>query len=195
MSALRFAADSVWKCQECGAEKRNIYPWYIKKYCSKPCYSKAMTRFGGSLNHNFQGKSGPRKCEECGNEFFAERESRRCCSVGCRRAYMKRTASGPCRKDNNHNEIVERLIELGCSVRDTSAVGRGFPDAVVGMMGRDFLMEIKNPKTSYGKAGLNGAQQKFADEWRGSKPVVIWSILQAEAWVADTRRRIIDAYR
>lgn len=74
------------------------------------------------------------------------------------------------RKDGNHNEIVATFLATGCSVAETIATGiPGFPDLVVGCIGTDHLVEDKNRKTRYGRAGLNANQRKFADSWRGGK--------------------------
>ena len=147
------------------------------------------------------------KCKECGVEkrYLAHlkerpyRKERMYCSRACRWKAEKKVRKprgtyfprSVCRKDGNHNEIVGALITLGCSVRDTSAVGNGFPDAVVGFMGMNFLVEIKNPKTQYGKTGLSKLQQEFADEWRGGPVVILWTQDQAAAWVKERRRWIL----
>ena len=48
----------------------------------------------------------------------------------------------------------------------------GFPDLLVWHFETWHLVEIKNPKTHYGKQGLNKLQKKWAEEWRGG-PVFI----------------------
>jgi len=71
------------------------------------------------------------------------------------------------KKDANHNEVVDALQKAGAYVLDMSHVGRGFPDLIVGFQSKTILMEIKNPKTSYGKKGLNKNQIKWKDQWTG----------------------------
>lgn len=68
------------------------------------------------------------------------------------------------RADGNQKEIVEALRGIGASVAVTSQVGNGFPDIVVGLFGKNYLMEIKN-KDTYGK--LSTEQKIFADKWKG----------------------------
>jgi hypothetical protein len=80
------------------------------------------------------------------------------CSLGCYHA-MKLRAS----KDLNHKEIQEALERMGALVLDTSGVGRGIPDLIVSHMGRVYLVEIKNPRTAYGRRGLNPMQQRLKD--------------------------------
>jgi len=83
------------------------------------------------------------------------------------------------KKDNNHREIVKALIQVGCSVLDIAGVGNGCPDLLVGYRGTNYLMEIKNRKSSYGKRGLKENQQKFANQWRGGQVYVVSTIEEA----------------
>lgn len=74
------------------------------------------------------------------------------------------------RKDANHNELVSLFERLGCTVAQMHACGvPGFPDVAIGAMGRTFLVELKNPDSRYGRAGLNDNQSAFARDWRGGK--------------------------
>jgi hypothetical protein len=82
---------------------------------------------------------------------------------------MRRAA----RVDANQDQIVTALRAAGASV---SFIGQPV-DLLVGLRGRTFLVECKNPESRYGKKGLNENQRKFRDEWRGG-PVV--SITSAE---------------
>ena len=77
------------------------------------------------------------------------------------------------KKDANHNIVVEALQKAGAYVIDMSHVGKGFPDLIVGFQSQTILMEIKNPKTSYGKKGLNKNQQKWKDQWLGGVYCVV----------------------
>lgn len=78
-----------------------------------------------------------------------------------------------CKKDANHSEIVDVLQKIGASVIDMSNVGKGFPDLIVGFQLQTILMEIKNPKTAYGKKGLNKNQIKWKEEWTGGTYCVV----------------------
>ena len=77
------------------------------------------------------------------------------------------------RSDSNQQDIIDALRAAGASVFDTSRVGGGFPDLVVGFGGgigitaRTYLMEVK---TVNGK--LNKKQVKFHNEWRGQVDIV-----------------------
>lgn len=64
--------------------------------------------------------------------------------------------------DANQSDIVTALLNAGCSVQDTSAVGKGFPDLVVGRARRTYLIEVK---TETGK--LTPAQAWFSAIWQG----------------------------
>jgi Holliday junction resolvase len=47
----------------------------------------------------------------------------------------------PKRIDKNHKEIVTALRKLGYSVFNTSSVGQGFPDIIVGSEGKNYLFD------------------------------------------------------
>ena len=72
-------------------------------------------------------------------------------------AYAKRI-------DENQTLIVKTLRSMGCSVFDTSQVGRGFPDLVVGKNNKTILVEIKSDQ----KSKYTSAQELFMMNWRGS---------------------------
>jgi len=73
-------------------------------------------------------------------------------------------------RDHNHEEIADTFRLCGCSVTDTERTGiAGWPDLVVGCIGVNHLVEIKNPATHYGRAGLNAQQSSFSRDWRGEK--------------------------
>ena len=102
------------------------------------------------------------------------------------------------RTDKGHKAIVQALRKVGCKVKDTSGVGRGFPDLVVRIAGRGYtmraiapirghgnyqwegaaivLMEIKEPK---GK--LTPDQEQFLAEW--PETVIVRSVEEALAAV------------
>jgi len=80
------------------------------------------------------------------------------------------------RVDLNHTEIVNKFRELGASVFDLSAVGRGCPDIMVGYNGQTVLVEIKSGE----KKKFTEAQLKFMSEWKGSSVTRINDIEGAE---------------
>lgn len=76
------------------------------------------------------------------------------------------------RTDANQSKIIRALEQIGCTVADTSAVGIGFPDIVVGFRGRSLLIEIKDGAKPPSKRKLTPDQQIFKAEWRGQYAVV-----------------------
>lgn len=86
--------------------------------------------------------------------------------------------------DVNQNEIVEYLRSVGASVAITSAIGKGFPDLVVGWNGRNYLVEVKAPK---GK--LTEDQYTFAGHWKG-QIAIVRAIVDAADLLGITRPRI-----
>jgi len=66
--------------------------------------------------------------------------------------------------DSNQTEIVNTFRQLGASVAITSAVGKGFPDLVVGYAGRTMLVEVK----SRVKATHTPDQLAFQSTWKGN---------------------------
>lgn len=68
------------------------------------------------------------------------------------------------RVDHNQSEIIAALEAVGCTV-----VAIGLPvDLLVGYRKRNFLIEVKNPNTDYGKNDRGtDEQRKFFYEWRG----------------------------
>ena len=67
------------------------------------------------------------------------------------------------RVDTNHSLVVKTLRELGCSVFDTSSVGRGFPDLVVSK-GATALVEVKRDAT----VPYTKSQLEFLKNWQGT---------------------------
>lgn len=86
------------------------------------------------------------------------------------------------RRDGNHGEIVKAYEALFCSVVDTSKIGGGFPDLVVGIAGRMFSVEIK---TEEGELGAS--QKRFQATWRGPKVVVVRTVEDVFAHVKKVR--------
>lgn len=71
------------------------------------------------------------------------------------------------RVDRNQREIVEALRKAGCSVRSLAACGNGIPDLLVGLAGKNFLMEVKDGDKAPSRRALTPAQKKFFRDWRG----------------------------
>jgi hypothetical protein len=93
------------------------------------------------------------------------------------------------RKDNNHDAIVARFQQLGCSVIEMHATGiPGFPDLAIGCIGITHFVEVKNPDSAYGRSGFNGNQTTFNRDWRGEKVWMCCSEDEATALVQNWRR-------
>jgi len=85
--------------------------------------------------------------------------------------------------DDNQREIVQALRHCGASVMDTSAVGKGFPDLVVGWHGLNLLVEIKDGSKPPSHRKLTPAQVEFHGAWRG-QVCVVTSVDEALALVS-----------
>ena len=82
---------------------------------------------------------------------------------------MRRAA----KTDANQSEIVAALRSIGASVHDTSSVGRGFPDLVVGFRGRNWIIECKDGAKVPSARKLTPEQVEFKAGWRGHWAVAI----------------------
>lgn len=72
------------------------------------------------------------------------------------------------RSDANQGQIVRVLRQLpGCTVRDTHALGKGFPDVIVGFRGVNILLEIKDGSKPPSERKLTQDEVDFFREWRG----------------------------
>lgn len=80
------------------------------------------------------------------------------------------------RTDKNQSEIVRTLRAVGATVTDTSMVGGGFPDLVVGFCKKDFKMEIKNPNA---RGKLRTSQIIFQEYWKGEPVHVVETVEDA----------------
>ena len=65
--------------------------------------------------------------------------------------------------DANHKPIVNALKQIGCSVGESDAVGKSFPDLVVSLNpNKTVLIEVKQPDGQ-----LSITQLRFLAEWKG----------------------------
>jgi Holliday junction resolvase len=74
--------------------------------------------------------------------------------------------------DANQAAIVAVLREVGASVVDLSAVGKGVPDLLVGYRGQTYLLEVKNRK---GRNRITADQEVFYAWWRGAEAVIVYN--------------------
>jgi endogenous inhibitor of DNA gyrase (YacG/DUF329 family) len=170
-------------CKFCNIEFRSI----TRKYYCKD--HKEEAKKAQSLNSGR--KKDPTKhllanCLFCKKEFeFYKSSPQQFCSYQCHldsggawRAGMaatKATMKYGAKKDANHHEVVKALQQAGAYVIDMSHVGKGFPDLIVGFQLKTILMEIKNPKTAYGRKGLNKNQLIWKEQWTGGNFYVVKS--------------------
>ncbi len=78
----------------------------------------------------------------------------------------------PKKTDSNQKRIVAALRKMGCSVAVLSDVGKGFPDILVGINGKNILMEIKDGEKPPSQRKLTPGEIAFHDKWRGQVVVV-----------------------
>ena len=76
------------------------------------------------------------------------------------------------RIDANQQAIVQGLRDYGCSVKSLSNVGGGCPDLLVGIHGRNFLFEVKDPGKARSARRLTEHEQQWHAVWRGQVDVV-----------------------
>jgi hypothetical protein len=72
--------------------------------------------------------------------------------------------------DANQKQIVAALRAHGAMVIPCHAVGKGFPDLVVGFCGQTYLLEVKDPSQPKRRHELTPAQKLFHATWPG-KPI------------------------
>lgn len=160
-------------CNHCGSEYRSYDK--DRMYCSKTC-----SRYAYHLHRPSRREK--RSCAHCGAEFTAYMSNaRKYCSYKCHidsggslRAGLAAAAAKVrygAKKDANHGEVVAALEVAGAMVLDISHMGCGMPDLIVSDGEHLRFVEIKNPRTSYGRRGLNKRQQAWAVPMAERHPV------------------------
>ncbi len=77
------------------------------------------------------------------------------------------------RVDDNQKEVVKALRSIpGCTVESLAAVGKGVPDLLVGFMGRNYLLEIKDGKKPPSARKLTPDQIKWHKAFGGTVHIV-----------------------
>ena len=71
------------------------------------------------------------------------------------------------RVDANQIAVVEALRQIGASVTLLHRVGYGCPDLLVGLGGKNFLLEVKVAKGS-----VRDTQKLWFETWRGQAHIV-----------------------
>jgi len=88
--------------------------------------------------------------------------------------------------DANQPEIVDALIRMSCSVQSLAAVGKGVPDLLIGISGRNYLVEVKDGNKAPSDRKLRPAQKDWHQGWSG-QVTVIETVEQAVEWVNGVR--------
>ena len=92
------------------------------------------------------------------------------------------------KKDDNHNRIAEVFEINGASVCDTSALGDGKIDMIIGFLGHNILIEAKNGALPKSKQQLTDGEEKFHAAWRGTI-VIIHNELEAQQLMNTMRHQ------
>lgn len=75
--------------------------------------------------------------------------------------------------DSNHKEIMDKCRTIpALSIFSTHAVGKGFPDIVIGYRGKNYLFEIKDGKKPPSQRKLTSDELRFHIGWYGQINIV-----------------------
>lgn len=187
----------VWSCACCGVERVATAHQRLNKTCSKSCAMRlraAAVKASIAAGEYTPPAQERLKCQQCRAEFMAYRSiGRRYCSYKCHlesggafRAGLAAKAATRvygAKKDANHEELMAVLREM-TPVFDFSAQGYGLPDGAAMVGGKVLLFDIKNPKTAYGRKGLNPTQRKWLANSRGGPLFLLYTVEQARAFAS-----------
>jgi len=93
------------------------------------------------------------------------------------------------RVDSNQPEFVAALRERGYSVCHLHQVGKGVPDLLVGIDGRNFLFELKDPDKPPSARKLTADEVSWHAEWQGQVATVT-SAQEADVIIRNTHNRV-----
>lgn len=82
---------------------------------------------------------------------------------------MKAGTRGALKVDANQAAIVEALRKTGATVHLIGGIGGGCPDLLVGRLGLNILLEVKNPE---GRNRVDEKQAEWIANWRGQCAIV-----------------------
>lgn len=99
------------------------------------------------------------------------------------------------RVDANQDQVVSALRACGCSVQSLAAVGKGVPDLLVGYRGKNYLIEVKDGRKPTSQTRLTTDQVEWHEQWRGSKPSVVYSPADAIEAILEERGAKQDVSR
>jgi hypothetical protein len=95
--------------------------------------------------------------------------------------------------DSNQAAIVKAFRQIGASVQSLHTVGQGCPDLLVGVGGRNLLIEVKDGLKKPSARGLTADQDQWHKLWRGAKVHVVESMDDALRIASEERRIFIRA--
>ena len=97
------------------------------------------------------------------------------------------------KKDDNHHEIANEFIRLGCGVRDVSSLP-DFVDILVTYAGHTIAVEIKDGSKVPSARRLTAGEEKFRDYWtqHGGKWACIETIEQANEMIKGIKQYWVD---
>lgn len=76
------------------------------------------------------------------------------------------------RVDANQKQIVTALRRAGATVQSLASIGKGCPDLLVGIAGRNYLLEVKDGSKPQSQLHLTKLEEKWLFGWMGSWDVV-----------------------
>lgn len=74
--------------------------------------------------------------------------------------------------DANHVAVVAALRAIGATVQSLATAGQGVPDLLVGHLGVNHLLEVKDGAKTASRQQLTEAQETWHSSWRGQVAVV-----------------------
>lgn len=185
-------------CQECGVEFISYQK--NRKFCGSACYNKSRyvppkPKVVRQPAKGYVKKGRPPStlvkgtCLHCGDPFsYYPSAKRKYCSYKCHvdsggglragEASTRARLRYGAKKDANHAEVMQAIKAI-TAVYDLSIAGFGVPDGLAWINDGWRLFDIKNPKTAYGRRGLNKRQQKWASDWRGGPVYLIYTVEEA----------------
>lgn len=92
--------------------------------------------------------------------------------------------------DSNHNDIVNALRVLGCSVQSLASVGSGCPDLVVARNNCIWLCEVKDGSKPPSQRKLTTDEQRWHDRWK-SEVHILYCVEDAVKMVTSVELRPI----
>lgn len=76
------------------------------------------------------------------------------------------------RTDGNHTAVMDALRAAAMKPVSTAALGKGFPDIVVGFRGVNVMLEVKDGDKPPSARALSADEREFHDTWPGQIIVI-----------------------